>query len=269
MMIERTHRWMREALILGVLLGTLALTAATAGSDVSSQATTGAGAQAQAFSGTDSSNQGSEGLEEESTADFSSTSGSEETIEDLVATAATEVDTFWNELFAANELPYSSPDLAYLYEGPTETGCGIVDPVDGPFYCALDQTIYYSVNWVDPEGYYLDEYGDFAVATVIAHEMAHHVQQQMDIMEMQDVGDLHSIESELQADCFAGAWANAAYYEGQLEDGDIEEALSTLAAVADPEGTPADDPTAHGGAEERQEWFLHGYDTGDVSECVT
>ena len=104
-------------------------------------------------------------------------------------------------------MSYSSPYLVYLYDEPAETGCGIADPSDGPFYCALDQTLYYSVDWVDSEGHYVDEYGDFAVASVIAHEMAHHFQQQMDILEIQNFGDLYNLESALQADCFAGAWA--------------------------------------------------------------
>ena len=216
-------------------------------------------------------------------------------IEAFVETVAADVDALWAESLGAAGEAYSSPALEFVYDQPVDTGteeCGIVEESMGPLYCPYNNTVYYTVNTLipvtqeptatqgqygaaqdqygeDDQGRYIDEFGDFAVAFTVAHEMAHHVQDQLGILEAKDRGELLTIQTELQADCLAGVWANTAYYEGQLEAGEIEEALFFEASIADLPGTPVDDPGAHGGAEERQEWFLHGYDTGDGSACVT
>ncbi len=274
-MTKRAQLQMVLALAITALLAALALGATTGASKDASKGDLGLAdisGEEEVYASAAAKGTGSAQSFASSSEQYTDPSGSQpETVEALVESAASDVNIFWEGFFEANGAPYSSPYLAYIYDEPVETGCGISDTSQGPGYCRLDQTFYFPVGWTDSStgGSYLEEYGDFAVAVIVAHEMAHHVQQQMDILDIQDVGDLLTIESELQADCFAGAWANAAYYEDQLEEGDLEEALSALEAAGDPEGTAADDPGAHGSSEQRQEWFLYGYDTGDITQCVT
>ncbi len=219
---------------------------------------------------------------------YTDPSGSQpETVEALVESAASDVNIFWEGFFEANGAPYSSPYLAYIYDEPVETGCGISDTSQGPGYCRLDQTFYFPVGWTDSStgGSYLEEYGDFAVAVIVAHEMAHHVQQQMDILDIQDVGDLLTIESELQADCFAGAWANHAETvpdeSGQpliaeITSDDMDRALDAAGRIGDDfiqenlgSGQVDQDAFTHGSSEQRRRWFTIGYETGDPAQCDT
>lgn len=108
----------------------------------------------------------------------------------------------------------------------------------------------------------MTEYGDFAMATVAAHEVGHHVQQQLDIF-----GQYTSLQTELQADCFAGVWGYSVYYEGLVESGDIDEAMSISWEGGDLPEQPRGGPRAHGSSEERVEWFTTGYDNGDPGRC--
>lgn len=193
----------------------------------------------------------------------------EMTVEDLVSMAKSDIDAFWAEEFANNGYTYNPAELVMVYE-PIETGCGSTSSNDGPFYCPKDGTIYYPYDWVPDAttGAYLEEYGDFAVYQVLAHEIGHHVQFGMNELGVQNLDGLYTIQTELQADCFSGVFAAGADSAGSLENGDIDEALNILALGGDPKGTPKSDASAHGSAEERQTVFLAGYETGSVSDCL-
>jgi predicted metalloprotease len=191
--------------------------------------------------------------------------------EELAEWAFTDASALWAEAFANSGREYVDPQLWWVYNNPVkvEAGCGnaegktVFDPaLGGPFWCSGN--IYYTL-YGDAKGYQYEEFGDFAVAIIQAHEVAHHVQWQLGYLD----GSLYSIQEELQADCFAGVWADSVWRRNQLSDGDIDEAMTLLAAIGDPPGVSSDDPQAHGTPQQRQEWFNQGWITGDPSQCKT
>jgi len=194
------------------------------------------------------------------------------TEKEIVEFAFFDTNSFWSEVFANSGGSYSDPNLWWVYNKPVQVeACGntaggtVFDPaLGGPFYCPIDNSIYYTV-YGDAGGYQYEDFGDFAVAYVIAHEVAHHVQWLTGILDLR----LSSIQKELNADCLAGVWANSAYRKGMLETGDIEEAMLLAEYIADPPGIPSDDPQAHGTAAQRQGWFNRGYNIGDPDHCQT
>lgn len=188
-------------------------------------------------------------------------------LEPFLYEVGTDLDRKWARSFAVAGSGYISPNLTVFGEPTIRIdGCGgIAELSRGPFYCPESYTIYFPANWVEPDtGRVLEEYGDFAVALVMAHEFSHHVQNLLGILQ-----STYSIQYELQADCLAGTWATTIYYEGRLEEGDVEEAINLLANIGDLPGTPRTDPQAHGTYQERIDWFWHGYQTGDPHQCVT
>ena len=178
-----------------------------------------------------------------------------------------DLDRKWTQRFAYAGYGYVSPNLTVFDEPALSiNGCGgIAQRSMGPFYCSENYTIYFPSNFtVSATGRTFEDYGDFAVATVMAHEFSHHVQNLLGILQ-----STYSIQHELQADCLSGTWATTVYYEGRLEEGDVEEAVTLLANVGDLPGTPPTDPRAHGTYQERIDWFWYGYQTGDPEQCVT
>ena len=120
-------------------------------------------------------------------------------------------------------------------------------------------------EWVGPNsGQLMMEFGDFAMATVASHEVGHHAQQQLGMLEDADYTQL---QTELQADCFAGVWGYSVYYEGLVESGDLDEAMSISWESGDLPEQPRGGPDAHGTPEERLQWFTTGYDYGDPGRC--
>lgn len=189
--------------------------------------------------------------------------GSQElTYEEFLQLVVTDADAKWQGAFAEAGVEYS-PVGFYPFDQSVEA-CGITnDQEGGPFYCPEDQTIYYPVDWVNPESEQpMSEYGDFAMATVAAHEVGHHAQQQLGIFD-----EYSSLQTELQADCFAGVWGYSVYYEGLIESGDIDEAMSIAWDSGDLPEQPTGGPGAHGSPEKRVQWFTTGYDNGDPSLC--
>jgi predicted metalloprotease len=195
------------------------------------------------------------------------------TFEAFVRFIFNDLDGFWNDTYSSAGWPYSSPIVLIAYEPipfKNAPGCGqTYDPSNngpGPIYCAENSTIYLPPNWrVPTTGLLTDEHGDFALAYTVAHEWGHHLQNLVGLS-----GQDYPIKTgkELQADCLAGVWANSTYYEGTLEPGDFEEAMSVASALGDDMfGVPAGQGT-HGSAEERRAWFRYGYDTGDSRKCV-
>lgn len=190
--------------------------------------------------------------------------------EEFINWVATELDGFWSDMYAQAGEQYYTPNFQIVYE-PEMDVCGIhYEPnVMGPIYCS-NSTIYippYAL--LGPAGTQktMEEYGDFALASTIAHEWGHHLQN-MPMAQGQTFLDVDD-GKELQADCFAGVWAHSTYYKGQLEPGDREEAISLLRNIADDAyGTP-DEQGTHGSSQSREDSFVYGYNTGDASQCVT
>lgn len=203
---------------------------------------------------------------------------------DLVAAVLGDTEDTWNEIFQANGRDYEEPKVV-IYSGMTQSACGMGQAAMGPFYCQLDRDIYIDLTFFDDLRSRFGADGDFAQAYVIAHEVGHHVQNQLGISERtvaqrQRSGEAESnrlsVMQELQADCFAGIWANHANQSRRiLEAGDIEEGLNAAAAIGDDriqrktQGTVVPESFTHGSSEQRVRWFKRGIETGDVEQCDT
>jgi predicted metalloprotease len=191
------------------------------------------------------------------------------------------IQDYWARTFSASGRDYPETRLV-LFEGGTDSACGPASSATGPFYCPADQKVYLDLGFFDElKARFGAEGGDFAMAYVVGHEFGHHIQTVLGIservhaMSQQDPGQRNplSVRQELQADCFAGTWANSA--TSDLEAGDIEEALSAAAAVGDDRIQQATsgriDPEGwtHGSAEQRTAWFTRGYQGGNPEQCDT
>ena len=190
----------------------------------------------------------------------------------------------WGNLFSANGQQYRQPALV-IFSGYTSTGCGTGQTASGPFYCPLDQTVYIDLSFYEALRDRLGAPGDFAQAYVIAHEVGHHVQNLLGTMEQVDQirggrdqasANAMSVRLELQADCYAGLWANhQERAKPFLEPGDVEEALGAASAIGDDrlqrqtQGTVVPESFTHGTSEQRVRWFRRGLEQGDVKACDT
>ena len=205
-------------------------------------------------------------------------------VEEFVSAVLGSTETVWTDVFAKGNRTYNPAKLV-LFTDFTNSGCGGANAQVGPHYCPLDKTIY-----ID-RGFYAElqrrfgaSGGDFAEAYVMAHEVAHHVQNELGIMDQvraeqqrnPSAANQYSVALELQADCLAGVWANSLFQRGDvLEQGDIKEALDAAAAVGDDriqsatQGQIVPETWTHGSSEQRVEWFSRGYKSGDPSQCDT
>ncbi|HWH75253.1 MAG TPA: neutral zinc metallopeptidase [Methylibium sp.] len=190
----------------------------------------------------------------------------------------------WGEIFRAGRAEYTPPRLV-LFRGATPTACGGGDSAMGPFYCPGDRKVYIDLEFFDTLRQRLGAPGDFAQAYVIAHEVGHHVQQQLGISARVQAarqrsnaaeGNALSVRLELQADCFAGVWAHHSQQaRGWLEQGDLEEALNAAAQIGDDtlqrqaRGSVVPESFTHGTSAQRMRWFRRGHDGGRPSDCDT
>jgi uncharacterized protein len=186
----------------------------------------------------------------------------------------------WQKTFQQQGKPYEHAKLV-LYRGGVQTGCGSATSAVGPFYCPADQRVYLDLSFYNDMQNQLGASGDFAWAYVIAHEMGHHVQEQLGISDQvsqqqrqhPDQRNALSVRLELQADCYAGVWAKTVYK--QLEPGDINEAMNASRAVGDDRlqrqatGSVNPDTFTHGTSEQRSKWFSRGQQSGQPSDCDT
>ncbi|HEX7384199.1 MAG TPA: neutral zinc metallopeptidase, partial [Burkholderiaceae bacterium] len=179
---------------------------------------------------------------------------------------------------------YREPKLA-LFHGAIPTACGTGQAAMGPFYCPEDQKVYLDLSFYDELSDRFGAPGDFAQAYVIAHEVGHHVQNLLGIADKVDAmrarsgpaqGNALSVRVELQADCFAGVWANHAEQARHwLEQGDVEEALNAAAQIGDDtlqrksRGAVQPETFTHGSAAQRVAWFRRGIESGRVDQCNT
>jgi predicted metalloprotease len=192
-------------------------------------------------------------------------------------------ETHWEQVFAAAGRTYVPANLV-LFSRSTSSACGGATTAIGPHYCPRDQTIYVDLGFFEQlQTRFGARGGDFAEAYVIAHEVAHHVQNLLGIMEeVQQVqqddasqANEFSVRLELQADCLAGTWGHSVFERDVLEPGDIEEGLDAAAAVGDDRiqqtmtGRVNPESWTHGSSEQRVEWFKTGYETGDPNACNT
>jgi predicted metalloprotease len=213
----------------------------------------------------------------------SPTPAQEEKLKDFVSVVLADTEDTWHEQFRTLGSAYEEPKLV-LFTGGAESGCGFAQSAMGPFYCPRDHKVYLDLSFFQELADRFGAPGDFAGAYVIAHEVGHHVQNLMGIMDKLDSArggsetgaDSPSVRLELQADCFAGVWArNADRARHVLEAGDIEEAMQAAAAVGDDrlqreaQGYAVPDSFTHGTSEQRVRWFKRGFDGGGVDACDT
>ncbi len=172
---------------------------------------------------------------------------------------------------------YQEPSLV-LFTREVSSACGYASSATGPFYCPGDNNLYLDFEFFDELSRRFGAPGDFAQAYVIAHEVGHHVQNLVGTMaKVQRAGQNNqlSVALELQADCYAGVWANFAQQRGLVEPGDAEEALRAAAAVGDDniqkrtQGYVVPESFSHGSSQQRMEWFARGMRSGDMRQCDT
>ncbi|MCX7033691.1 MAG: zinc metallopeptidase [Arenimonas sp.] len=203
----------------------------------------------------------------------------------FVASILGETEDVWGEIFQASGETYPAPTLV-LFSGSVNSACGGATAAVGPFYCPGDQKVYIDLSFFQQMQQRLGGGGDFAEAYVIAHEVGHHVQTITGVSDKvnqvrQRGGNVEGadgllVRQELQADCYAGLWANRAQKRhAWLEGGDLEEAMATATAIGDDtlqrqgQGQVVPDSFTHGSAEQRVRWFRVGFQSGDVRQCDT
>ena len=204
---------------------------------------------------------------------------------EFVAVILGETEDAWGPIFQASGHTYEPPKLN-LFSGHVNTACGSASSASGPFYCPGDHDVYIDLSFFEEMKARLGGGGDFAYAYVIAHEVGHHVQTLLGVsgkvnaarqrgQNVQGEGGL-LVRQELQADCYAGVWANLAQAKHQwLEEGDIEEAMNTATAIGDDrlqkqsQGRVVPDSFSHGTSEQRVRWFKAGFESGDPNRCDT
>ena len=216
----------------------------------------------------------------------------------FVGTVLADTEDAWTQIFQQQGAQYSPPKLV-MFSGRDRSACGSAESAMGPFYCPADQTVYLDTTFfremrqqMDISGEQnqtelstRDEAGDFAQAYVIAHEVGHHVQNLLGISSQvqkareqasQAQGNQLSVRLELQADCFAGIWANKTQQKTQfLDQGDVEEAMDAAHKIGDDylqkkaRGIAVPDSFTHGTSAQRMQWFQTGLKSGDVNACDT
>ncbi|HET9276055.1 MAG TPA: neutral zinc metallopeptidase, partial [Gemmatimonadales bacterium] len=180
-------------------------------------------------------------------------------------------------LFERAGSDYPEPRLV-LFSGVVQSACGMAQSAMGPFYCPGDQNVYIDLSFYEDLRSRFGAGGDFAQAYVIAHEVGHHVQNVLGLLENERSSGPRSkaVRTELQADCFAGIWAHHAQRSRAiLEQGDLEEALNAAAAIGDDriqrqtQGQVVPESFTHGTSEQRARWFRVGFESGEVNRCDT
>ncbi len=203
---------------------------------------------------------------------------------EFVSAVLASTEDVWAELFRREGMQYRMPKLV-LFSQAAESACGYAQAATGPFYCGGDEKVYMDLDFFEELQQRLGFGGDFACAYIIAHEVGHHVQLQLGIMdklnELRQTADekeynRYQVRLELQADFLAGVWAHHAQKAKQLlESGDIEEALAAAGAVGDDriqkqaQGYVVPDSFTHGTSAQRVHWFRKGFETGDLRQGDT
>lgn len=201
----------------------------------------------------------------------------------FVSTVLADTEDTWTGIFKSMGQTYTDPKLV-LFSGRFPSACGTASAATGPFYCPSDQKVYLDMAFFQQMKDQFGASGDFAQAYVIAHEVGHHVQDQLGILPkfnqarqtMNEVdANKMSVRIELQADCFAGIWGKFTQQKGILQQGDLEEALNAAQQIGDDtlqkrsQGYVVPDSFNHGTSAQRMKWFKQGFESGKLSDCDT
>ncbi len=211
------------------------------------------------------------------------TQAEEDEMSQFVGVVIKETEDLWNREFAEGGSDYPEPTVV-LFTGGTQSACGMADARTGPFYCPIDQQVYIDLSFYDELRSQFGAPGDFAQAYVLAHEIGHHVQKLTGVLDDfqqraagmdQEAANRESVKVELQADCYAGVWANYAGEENLLDKGDIDEAINAANQIGDDtlqermQGFAVPKTFNHGTSAQRKEWFTRGYQSGNPADCDT
>jgi len=208
----------------------------------------------------------------------------------FVAAVLGSTEDVWTQIFAANGRTYHPPKLR-LFSGSEPTPCAFARSAMGPFYCPRDQRVYLDTSFFNDlqnkfGGCSNSKACQFSEAYVVAHEVGHHVQDELGILprvtqaqqasSSQTEANALQVRVELQADCFAGIWANHAQQQHSILDpGDVDQALQTASAIGDDrlqretQGYVVPDAFTHGTSAQRKRWFLNGFNSGKIPDCNT
>jgi len=211
-------------------------------------------------------------------------SPAEQELADFTSVVLADTEDTWHEIFRHSGQRYQEPNLV-LFSGAVQSACGMTGAAVGPFYCPGDRKVYIDLSFFDDLATRFRAPGDFAQAYVIAHEVGHHVQTLLGVSDQvrslqqrasRAQANAIQVRMELQADCFAGVWANNADRARQiLERGDIEEGLRAATAIGDDriqkqtQGYVVPDAFTHGSSAQRVRWFKRGLGSGDPNDCDT
>ncbi|MBA2127816.1 metalloprotease [Hyphomicrobium methylovorum] len=213
------------------------------------------------------------------------TAGQEDAERIFMGRVLADTEDVWTRVFKSIGRTYKEPPMV-IYSGMTRTACGAGQAAMGPFYCPLDQKVYLDLQFYDELKRKFNVSGDFAQAYVVAHEVGHHVQKQLGILdqvqELKNRADSEAtanqiqVRAELQADCLAGVWANLNdQLKKRLQPGDLEEALNAASQIGDDmiqrrmTGRIVPDAFTHGTAAQRVRWFKAGFESGRLDQCDT
>lgn len=207
----------------------------------------------------------------------------EEELAEFVSVVLSDTEYVWQDIFTDLNREYEEPVLV-LYSGFVQSACGNAGASTGPFYCPGDNKVYIDLSFYEQLQTFFNAPGDFAMAYVIAHEVGHHVQNQLGIMDeynslrgqmsQTEFNEL-TVRLELQADYLAGVWAHYAENMDLLDEGDIQEAMNAASAVGDDriqkqtQGYVVPDSFTHGTSEQRMRWFMKGFEEGDLDQWDT
>lgn len=208
----------------------------------------------------------------------------EQELAEFVSVTLADTEDVWHKLFESSGLTYREPMLV-LFNGAAKSACGFAQSATGPFYCPGDEKVYIDLDFLEELQQKLGAQGDFAMAYIVAHEVGHHVQKQLGVLDQVhglrgQVSEAkyndQNVRLELQADFYAGIWAyHAQKMKNILEKGDIEEAMNAAQAVGDDriqmqsQGYVVPDSFTHGTSEQRMTWFRKGFETGNVNNGDT
>ncbi|MGL4279249.1 MAG: KPN_02809 family neutral zinc metallopeptidase [Albidovulum sp.] len=204
---------------------------------------------------------------------------------EFVSVTLADTEEIWTDIFQSQLGRQYNPVTLVLFKQITQSPCGNASGATGPFYCPLDKKVYLDTDFFVTLQRQLGATGDFAAAYVVAHEVAHHVQDELGILSQvndirqrssQEESNVLSVRVELQADCLSGVWANhAAQKLGTIEQGDVAEAMNAASKIGDDTlqrnagRRPMPDSFTHGTSEQRQRWFAEGFKSGLVDSCDT
>ena len=209
------------------------------------------------------------------------TTPEEEKLVSFVSYVLDDAQTVWQAKFSQSGA--YRPAKLVLFRDAVQSACGFAEAATGPFYCPADEKVYIDLGFYEELQRRFGAPGDFAQAYVLAHEIGHHVQNllgtEAEVRQQRtarpDVANDLSVRLELQADCYAGVWANSTAQRQILEQGDVEEGLGAAAAVGDDRlqrmggGRVVPESFTHGSSEQRQQWFQRGFQTGQPESCDT